>query len=286
MPPKNSLSQRRKRNNNRAGRFKLAAVAARKLRKLGVPTNALRAPHSRFDTIENAMPIFPMAKRARLNYHTYADIFTGVSGLCGTYIFAANGLYDPDITGTGHQPIGFDQMMFFYYHYTVIRAKITVSFRNNSTSVPAWCAISRNGSSTAVTSPDELIESGNIEYHRINRSPDWGCIQKFSLDMDVGDFSGVANLLDDPEHRGAISSNPTDVEYFHISVWNSTDSTSFTVNADVLIEFEAIFTEPRKLASSLSDREHKSDDAPVVVADARSASLVSRMKAISLPSHR
>ncbi len=263
MPPKGK--QQRKRKNNRPGRFRTASSAARNLQKLGTATEFLRAPHSRYDTIENSMPVFPMVKRARLNYHTYADLFTGSSGLCGTYVFAANGLYDPDITGTGHQPIGFDQMMFFYYHYTVVRAKITVIFRNNSVSIPAWCAVSRNGSSTAVTVPDELIESGNIEYRRLNRSPDWDCIQKIVFDMDVSQFAGVPHLLDDSDYRGTSSANPADIEYFHISVWNTADATSFTINCDVLIEFEALFTEPRKLASSLALAGERKEEATETV---------------------
>lgn len=220
MPPK--TKERKRKNNNRSGRFRPAVAAARSLQKLGTATEFLRAPHSRYDTIENSMPVFPAVKRARLNYHTHTDLFCGASGVCGTYVFAANGLYDPDITGTGHQPIGFDQMMFFYYHYTVVRTKISVDFRNNSGSVPCWCAVSRNSAPTVVTIPDELIESGNIEYRRINQSPDWDCFKRIVIDMDVGQFAGVPNLLDNSDFRGSNAANPVEIEYFHLSVWNTT----------------------------------------------------------------
>lgn len=47
-------------------------------------------------------------------------------------VFYANGLYDPDITGTGHQPQGYDQWGDLYRTATVLKSKI--SFLYNLTS--------------------------------------------------------------------------------------------------------------------------------------------------------
>ncbi len=218
------------------------------------------------------MPIFPVRKRAYLTYHTNASVFTGSTGTCGTYVFAANGLYDPDITGTGHQPMGFDQMMLFYYHYTVLYSKITVKYRNNSTTVPSYVSISRNGSSTAITDPDQLVESGNIEYCICNSRPDFDCIRQLSLDMDIAKFAGVDDLLDDEQYRGDSGSNPPDVEYFHLSFWDPSAATTFTTNADVVIEFDVMFTEPRKATVSL---ESKCEE-PVVVKSKPTARFVTK----------
>jgi len=196
------------------------------------------------------MPVFPARKRAILNYHTNIDLFCGASGVVGNYIFAANGLYDPDITGTGHQPMGFDQMMVFYYHYCVLSAKITVNARNNGT-FPGYAAISRNGSNTAVTVSDDLVEAGNIEYRLVNTTSAVPNHQIIKLDMDISKFSGVDDLTDDDTRQGSSSANPTDVEYFHVSWWSPFTATSFTCNFDVLIEFEVLFLEPKKPSASL-----------------------------------
>ncbi|WP_219929646.1 hypothetical protein, partial [Achromobacter pulmonis] len=46
----------------------------------------------------------------------------GVGGTVDTHIFRANSVYDPDESGVGHQPTGFDQLMEFFQYYTVVAA--------------------------------------------------------------------------------------------------------------------------------------------------------------------
>ena len=42
--------------------------------------------------------------------------------------FVANGAFDPNLTGVGHQPRGFDQFMAGYETFTVTGSKISVNF--------------------------------------------------------------------------------------------------------------------------------------------------------------
>ena len=50
-----------------------------------------------------------------------------------------NSLFDPNRTGTGHQPYGFDQLSTFYNRYYVTGSKMTVTFscqtKDNDTTV-------------------------------------------------------------------------------------------------------------------------------------------------------
>jgi len=41
-------------------------------------------------------------------------------------VFRANDLYDPDYTGAGHQPRGFDELCQFYQRFTVLGSKIQI----------------------------------------------------------------------------------------------------------------------------------------------------------------
>ena len=49
-------------------------------------------------------------------------------GSVASYVFRANGLYDPNYTGAGHQPYGFDQWMTYYNQFTVLGSKMKAIF--------------------------------------------------------------------------------------------------------------------------------------------------------------
>lgn len=55
---------------------------------------------------------------------------SGVAGHSSYYAFRANSTYDPDYTGTGHQPNFRDECAATYIYYTVLAAKITVTYPN------------------------------------------------------------------------------------------------------------------------------------------------------------
>jgi hypothetical protein len=60
--------------------------------------------------------------------HTYCDgrsIANG-SGTLGTWQLRLNSMYDPDLTYTGHQPMGFDQVSANYSRYLVHKVKVTI----------------------------------------------------------------------------------------------------------------------------------------------------------------
>lgn len=68
---------------------------------------------------------------------TYGDVWE-LDAAAGTYKdndFIINSLYDPDLTGAGGQPSGFDAYATMYARYRVVSAKVTVTFINTSTQV-------------------------------------------------------------------------------------------------------------------------------------------------------
>ncbi len=61
----------------------------------------------------------PQTLIRKLRYCDRLEIDPGASSALGEHFFSCVGLFDPDITGTGHQPMGFDQYMALYDHYQV-----------------------------------------------------------------------------------------------------------------------------------------------------------------------
>lgn len=207
--------------------------------------------------VVRSMPLFGERTRRNLQYYfPFNNLLTGTA-TANSYVFVANGLYDTDVTGTGGQPMGFDQMMVFYNHYTVLRCRITVIAENTSTTLCPMFGIMVSGSSSITSGYEIAVENGNIEFHPLGYAGQFGSMAKFTRQVDVAKFQGIDNIMDDPNMRGDAASNPTELTYFHVTTWNPNSASQVTTNFSALLEFDAVFHEPRKGSLSLTRPEEK-----------------------------
>lgn len=177
----------------------------------------------------------------------YAENFIGISsgaGTTGGYVFSANGLFDPNITGSGHQPMGFDQMMIFFNHYTVTRSRIRVQYETTTAAAPT-VALAVSGSSSIVASSTQLMETGRIALSWPTGSGVADSHGSLQASCNLGQFQGLRNVIDDPDMRGDASSNPAEQVYYIVYAWYPVDATVVSAALQVLIEFDTIFHEPR-----------------------------------------
>lgn len=70
---------------------------------------------------------FPDRTLTKLKYVDRISLAAGGSAPANHY-FRCNSLFDPDLTGVGHQPLGFDEYAKLYSHYVVHSAFIEVIF--------------------------------------------------------------------------------------------------------------------------------------------------------------
>lgn len=201
--------------------------------------------------IVRSKPLFSWRTRRTLQYYTTSSIITGTT-TNNAYVFAANGLYDPDVTGTGGQPMGFDQMNLFYNHYTVLRCRITVLASNTSATLTPMFAVTVSGSSSVITSPEQLVEAGDVATNWLGFAGAKGSRATFKRSVNMAAFQGVDDIMDDPNMRGDAASNPTEMVYFHLNTWNPSSATQITTNFQVLMEFDTMFHEPRIPSLSLA----------------------------------
>lgn len=202
------------------------------------------------------MPLFPYKCRRNLNYVSTVTVTSGTSGTAASYVFSANGIYDPDISGAGGQPMGFDQIMVFYNHYTVHRSMIRVVAANASATVNAFAGIYVSGNSTGITSVEQIQENGDAEIQQLTFKGAFGSICKLQRRLDVGKFQAVDDVMDDPNMRGDVASNPAEQAYYHICAFNNFDTSAVTLNLNVCISYDVTFHEPRKATISETRREN------------------------------
>lgn len=208
-----------------------------------------------WQTMSKTVPLFPVSKRQHLKYYDFAQtVSTGV-GTAGNRFFSCNGCFDPDISGTGHQPMGFDQMMALYDQYTVLGAKISVNFIAGS--LPPCVAVFINPDTTTLTSPINLVENGLIQAEHLDCGSTTGGTGQRTIQVtksiDIAKYFGRPkgmSIVNDAELHGTAAANPVEQAYFVVAAWDYATGAASTVYFDVLLEFDVMFTEPRKLASS------------------------------------
>ncbi len=198
----------------------------------------------------------------RVNGMLYAEHGLGltapVSGNAVTYFFSANGLFDPNVTGTGHQPIGFDQQMLLYEQATVVRSAIEVVF-NIGPGLTVMCGVALFPDTSALTDPQDLLENGLIKVIPVTSGSSTFQNQRMRttvrLDCDVAKYFGrpsSQSIVNDDNLYTTAAANPVEQVYYGIVAWqvNQDGTTTTTVGFQVLLSYDAIFWEPRKLASS------------------------------------
>ena len=195
------------------------------------------------------MPIFGVRTRRTLRYVAgYIGVSSG-AGTTGSYVFSANGLYDPDITSTGGQPKGFDQIMGFFYHYCVIRSRIRVLFASTSGGAPQ-VALAISGTSVPVASPESVLESGRVSTLWLMPVGVNGSHGALATSCNIGQYESKVNIIDDSRLSGDVSANPLEQTYYIIYVSYPIDSTVVSAAIQATIEYEAVFYEPRDLGLS------------------------------------
>lgn len=185
--------------------------------------------------------------------HKYVQSFTMTStiGAMTSTRFTANGMFDPDITGTGHQPMYFDQYSAIYDHYCVIGSRIVVKAVNTvaGTSAAGRLTILVNDDTSITTSNVETIAEQNqglsvrIIPAGYNDKP-VTMMAKFSAKKFFG-----GSTLANTELQGTTASNPTEQTYYDICM-QADGGSSLVMAFTVEIQYIAIWKELKDIAPS------------------------------------
>lgn len=171
----------------------------------------------------------------------------GVAGLPAEYFFSANGLYDPNISGVGHQPIGFDQIGTFFDHYTVIYSQINVWFNNIDSGISQFVGIKMDDNTSSAGTISKFVENGSCVWTSCGCTCSGDDNKMLSMEMDVSRFLGRPKIMSEDDLRGDTSNNPTEQAYWHIMAAPNVAQDSNLVRILVEITYVAIWTEPKDL---------------------------------------
>lgn len=235
--------------------FQTGKKRQRVSRSKSAPRSRAVATQASFPMYQNVTKVtkgpLPKTLKTTMVYHETFDLNPGAAGVNAVYVWSANGLYDPNITGVGHQPRGFDQLMTLYDHYVVIGVKASMTVANLDASkaqVYGMAIVDRN---TSLGSP-------NIEYMELRTSksrivgpfgPD--AVGTLHIACDPNKFLGRSKPMSDPELKGSTSANPTEQAYIHCFAFPQDASTDTgALNCRITLEYTAILIEPKQPTSS------------------------------------
>ncbi len=177
-----------------------------------------------------------------------------------SHTFNLNSMFDPDTSGGGHQPLGFDQAMEMYDHYTVVWARIKVQevFNTTGSTVPAYFGIVISDNGTAVSSAASV--SHLLEQYGVGAvtqagfvygpHPRHGPNTAVTKQINMRKYFNVPSVLGPGRFQGTAGAGPTEsvfAEIFCASIHgNDPGIHEFLVTVDFL----AVLAEPKHINQS------------------------------------
>lgn len=199
------------------------------------------------DRLSNRL-LLGLTKRTQHSYVDYFALTPSVPGVPLTYQFSANGLFDPNISGTGHQPRGYDQLKSLFDHYQVLSSTIKVtacSLGPQTASFPVCFGV--------ILCDDTTVESDQIHALEAKKSS-WGVLpandssRTLYLDFDAKQYFGIN--WNDNTYRGSINANPDDGCFYQVFIQPMSSVTPAAVNFVVEIIYNVQWTEPNNVQIS------------------------------------
>lgn len=188
----------------------------------------------------------PKQRIAKLRYCSNISVISTLGAL-GSHTFGANDIYDPDITGTGHQPMGHDQWANLFNHYVVLGSKITV-YPVQDAGIQGLCGVYlSDDTSTPYTSGDQFMEAKRGSYQIQSMTRGSRPVKAF---FSAKKFFNVKDVKDNLDRLGAgVGTSPTDNAVFHV-YFNTIDGNTDTMRFLVQIDYVVLFSEPKDLTQS------------------------------------
>lgn len=195
---------------------------------------------------------FPAVLFAKLSYVARFKLTPTIANTLTFHNFCANGLFDPDLSAGGHQPMGFDQYMTMYNHYEVIGSKAVVDFMEEPTATSA-----QNNVIVGVHVNDDIVphssnlsalmENGKASYRFLtDQQMKAKAIMKWSEKKSLG-----KHIVGNSEVKGTVASNPSEQQVFCVFTQAIEPTTvGCPVVVTARITYIAKFTERKDMVQS------------------------------------
>lgn len=192
---------------------------------------------------------FPPTLLMKMKYVTpITAIANAGNSYCVHQVFRANDLYDPDYTGTGHQPLYFDELCLVYGRFVVYGVLIEITAALQNASSP--CGIAINAKPTVTSQPLAVTaEKPESKYIMVNGGAK---AVKFSRYYDIAKLFGISRdaLFSEDAYTGTSSTSPSTQQYIIIASGPPDTNTGLTLNYNVELTYYVKWKQRNNIGSS------------------------------------
>jgi hypothetical protein len=180
--------------------------------------------------------VFPDRLVARMIYSEVLSR-TAVGGF-DDYEFNANSIFDPNRTGTGHQPGGRDQWAAFYGRYRVLKCVARLRSVNTSATSPVRLVLVCTNDSTAFSDVATPVEQGRYTQSNVIAPLSGMDRAELIFNVDLPKITGRTEqeYLGSDQSQAIFSSSPGDVVPFHV-IHGSMDGSALAVSFSITLEY-------------------------------------------------
>lgn len=188
---------------------------------------------------------FATSYPAKLNYSEGFTLTTGTAGVMGTeQIYGLNNLYDPNYSGVGHQPYGYDQMSPLYRVYMVfgINMEITITDPSNDGLVVGAVVQPSNGTATVATyTPDVIKERPGSVTRVINNSGSQKQVIRQYIPLHR--LEGISKSMWNARstYASTVGAGPSSEQFLRIAVGSDAGNVGHTVKVRVYFTYYCKF---------------------------------------------
>jgi len=187
---------------------------------------------------------FPREMKVTLRYAAFLAQ-TSTATLALDNVFNLNSIFDPDRTGSGHQPMGHDQWQAFYNRYRVDACKIKITWTDAPTT-GSIVGLLGNNDATSITDPGTVVESPLSTWKGMAPNGPAVTITKV---FDLAVLNGVtrATYNADDRYSSPFGSSPTEVLVGHVVSYSVA---AYTFSYAVQCEYMVTLFDPLQLSYS------------------------------------
>jgi hypothetical protein len=203
------------------------------------------------------MNVLPRTLRRTLRYAQTFSLTTGAAGLVGTVqSMMLNSCYDPNYSGTGHQPYGYDQIVQFYQQYFVHSCRYTLICNTIGGTAEVCVCLqifpTAGGVSIAGISTDAATEKSTVSTFPVGSS---GNVRTRSVsgEVKIAQIFGLTPAqyaAQTDVYGAAVTSNPSLGAYLEVGIGSYSGTAGESLAVQIILDQDVEFWQPKTLSQS------------------------------------